>query len=259
MDFRMDQRTSRAGFVPQDLKLNTAGAFEHSDNGMYVFQGARSPMSATTTLFSPTTLQTPIEPNSASSSASNQSIQSIKARQTRKQPSSRPAAKRMRDTRDREGVAIQQMETDLEAEGCLADLKPLNANNKEEAGRRYPKADVLERYCTLADKRSRKLKREAQKAMLDSRKCQAYQKWFERWSSTLNKDALEQLDAMISEVAPTDRHFDSGVSFSTRSSISEYDRRSPSSGDWSAEDHDLVTSAVVPHRHPSEQFAVTRV
>ena len=170
----------------------------------------------------------------------------------------------MRDTRDREGVAIQQMETDLEAAGCLADLKPLNANNKEEAGRRYPKADVLERYRELSNKRSRKLKHEAQKAMHDTRRCQAYQKWVERWCTTLNRDALDQLDAMMAEVAPTNRQpsfgqaFDSGVSVSTRSSISDYDRRSPSSGEWSSEDRDMAAAAAPYSRQPSDHIHSSR-
>lgn len=173
----------------------------------------------------------------------------------------------MRDTRDREGVAIQQMETDLEAEGVLADLKPLNANNKEEAGRRYPKADVLERYCELSNSRRRKLKHETIRASYDSRKCQAYQKWVERWCSSHNKDAMDQLEGMIAEIAAAERQssfgqsFDTG-SFSTGSSVSDYDRHSPSSGDWSNEDHDLAAAAAAalpqPHR-ATEPFHGSRL
>lgn len=215
-------------------------------------------MSTTAIHMSPQLPHGPNEPTSASSTSSSQSMKSIKARQTRKQPSSRPAAKRMRDTRDREGLAIQHMESDLEAEGRLADLKPLNANNKEEAGRRYPKADVLERYCLLSNSRKHKLKSDCSKTQHDIRKCHAYERWCERWVSTLNKDAREQLEAMITEIAfaarqpAHDESFDSTGSFSTRSSVSDYDYRSPSSTEWLTEDHDFA-GANLPHR-PSDAY-----
>ena len=164
----------------------------------------------------------------------------------------------MRDTRDREGVAIQHMESDLEAEGRLADLKPLNANNKEEAGRRYPKADVLERYCELSNSRKRKLKLDCQKTEHDIRKCHAYERWCERWVSTLNKDAREQLEAMINEIVcagrktTRDESFDSTGSFSTRSSVSDYDYRSPSTNEWLTEEHEFAATSL-PHR-PADPY-----
>lgn len=220
--------------------------------------GARSPLSAS--ILSPM-IQTPLEPPSASSTNSSYSMKSLRGRPVRKQPSSRPAAKRMRDTRDREGIAIHQMETDLEREGALADLKPLNANNKEEAGRRYPKADVLERYCDLSVRTRRQLKQETRRAKHDNRLCQAYEKWVERWCSTLNKDAREQLESMVNEIAASERasmaqSFDSGC-YSARSSMSEYDHNTPSSADWSPEDHDMPPPGM-PHR-PSGPFPGSRL
>lgn len=262
VEFRMDQRPQRTSLAPQELRLNTGGAYESATPPMYTFHSARSASGAQ--LLSPQLIQTPIEPISASSSTSTQSMRSIRARQTRKLPSSRPAAKRMRDTRDREGAAIQQMETDLEAQGCLADLKPLNANNKEEAGRRYPKADVLERYCELSNGMRHRLRDESHQARRDSRKCQAYQQWVERWCVALNPDAREQLDAMIAEAMASERQssathsFDSSASYSTRSSVSDSDRRSPSSAEWSPEDHDFAVTAALPHR-PIDHFQNSRL
>ena len=189
---------------------------------MYTFNGNRSPMSPL------------VEVSPATSSASHFLDPNAAKKGPRKEPCSRPAAKRMRDTRDREGKTLKDLEEELEFEGRLGGAKRLNANNKDESGRRYSRADILE-----AEYQSRKFHCDRNKYLLSIlakiNTCQ----------SSTNFDEIKQEVAAVlaNELTPANvpyppqeqRHYDSGYS---ETSTSDHERRSPSS--WSTTDADYT-------------------
>jgi len=147
---------------------------------------------------------------------------------SRKEPCPRPAAKRMRDTRDREGKTLKDLEDELEFEGRLGGAKRLNANNKDESGRRFSRADILE-----AEYESRRFHCNRNKYLLSIlakiNTCQSPTNFDEIKKEVAAVLASEGTPAVY---APQEqRQYDSGYS---ETSTSDHERRPPSS--WSTTD-----------------------
>jgi hypothetical protein len=216
------QRNDRPTFA----RLNT-GNHEHNQNiPMYTFQSGRSPISPMISEISPATS---VGSHHLAAPGVNN-----KNRNTKKEPCPRPAAKRMRDTRDREGKTLKDLEDELEFEGRLGGAKRLNANNKDESGRRFSRADILE-----AEYESRRQYTGRNKDLL-----QVLQKVNTCTSPTSFAEIKKEVAALLMSEqtgAPypgqQPRHYDSGYS-----EASDYERRSPSSGEWSAVGEDAGSS-----------------
>jgi hypothetical protein len=164
----------------------------------------------------------------ATSNGPNHMTAANKNRNAKKEPCPRPAAKRMRDTRDREGKTLKDLEDELEFEGRLGGAKRLNANNKDESGRRFSRADILE-----AEYESRRFHCGKNQYLLGVLK---------RINSCTSPTSFDEVKKEIAALLvseqtgapyPQQRHYDSGYS-----EASDYERRSPSSGAWSATGED---------------------
>lgn len=196
---------------------------------MYTFAANRSPISPS--MMSEISPATSINPNSQH--LLPMSAAGSKRSASKKEPCPRPAAKRMRDTRDREGKTLKDLEDELEFEGRLGGAKRLNANNKDESGRRFSRADILE-----AEYESRRFHTGRNKYLLS-----VLHKVSTCTSPTGFEEIKKEVAALLAAESPMSagpypqqqqqhgapRHYDSGYS-----ETSDYERRSPSSGDWSA-------------------------